>query len=86
MSSERAPGTVTVTHCDNNGTWLIALEGEHDMATAPLLEQQTSGVWPRCNLAVVDLREATFIDCSTINWLLRTRGALTRSGGGATVT
>jgi len=80
MSTEGAIGTVTVTHYDTNGTWLIALEGDHDMSTAPLLEQRTSGVWRDCNLAVVDLGEATFIDCSTINWLLRTRGALGRPG------
>ena len=80
MSKETAIGTVTVTHYDSNGTWLIALEGDHDMSTTPLLEQQTSDVWPLCSLAVVDLGRATFIDCSTINWLLRTRGALTRPG------
>ena len=80
MSKETAIGTVTVTHYDSNGTWLIALEGDHDMSTTPLLEQQTSDVWPLCNLAVVDLGGATFIDCSTISWLLRTRGALTQPG------
>ena len=80
MSKETAIGTVTVTHYDSNGTWLIALEGDHDMSTTPLLEQQTSDVWPLCNLAVVDLGEATFIDCSTINWLLRSRGALAGNG------
>ena len=80
MSAATAIGTVTVTHYDNNGTWLIALEGDHDMSTTPLLEQETSDVWPRCNLAIVDLGEATFIDCSTINWLLRTRGTPTLPG------
>ncbi len=80
MSAATGIGTVTVTHFDSNGTWLIALEGDHDMATTPLLEQHTSDVWPHCNLAVVDLGEATFIDCSTINWLLRSRGALAGNG------
>lgn len=80
MSAATGVGTVTVTHFDSNGTWLIALEGDHDMATTPLLEQHTNDVWPHCNLAVVDLGEATFIDCSTINWLLRSRGALAGNG------
>jgi hypothetical protein len=80
MSTATAFGTVTVTHYDSNGTWLIALEGDHDMSTTPLLEQRTSNVWPHCTLAVVDLGEATFIDCSTIGWLLRTRGVLMRPG------
>jgi anti-anti-sigma factor len=73
-------GTATVTHHDDNGTWLIAIEGEHDISTTPLLEQQTSTVWPRCTLAVVDLSEATFIDSSMINWLLRARSALGATG------
>ena len=80
MNTNTALGTVTVTHYDNNGTWLIALTGEHDMSTRPLLEQRTSDLWPLCTLAVVDLGEATFIDCSTISWLLRTRGTLKPTG------
>jgi hypothetical protein len=72
MSADTSAGTVDVSHYDANGTWLIALEGDHDLSTTPLLEQQTSSVWPLCTIAVVDLSKATFIDCSVINWLLRT--------------
>jgi anti-anti-sigma factor len=73
-------GTATFTHHDNEGTWLIAIEGEHDISTTPLLEQQMSSVWSRCTVAVVDLSEAAFIDSSMINWLLRTRSALAATG------
>jgi anti-anti-sigma factor len=66
-------GTVTVTHHDGNGTWVIALAGEHDISTTPLIEQQTNSLWPGCSAAVVDLSDATFIDGSVVTWLLRTR-------------
>jgi hypothetical protein len=80
MSTVTSSGSVSVSHYDSNGTWLIALEGDHDLSTTPLLEQQTSGVWPHCTLAVVDLSMATFIDCSVINWLLRIRNAPAAAG------
>ena len=66
-------GRVSVSHYDGNGTWLIALEGEHDLATLPSLEEETVDVWPHCSLAVVDLSRARFIDSSVVHWLLRAR-------------
>lgn len=63
-------GTVAVTPCDANGTWLIALEGDHDLATRADLERQTSVIWPFCKVVVIDLSEATFIDSGVIRWLL----------------
>ena len=68
-------GSVSVTHHDDNGTWLIALAGEHDIATTPLLDERTRSVWPHCSVAVIDLSAATFIDCSVVGWLVRTRVA-----------
>jgi anti-anti-sigma regulatory factor len=75
-----ANGTITVTPQDGNGTWLVELAGEHDISTASLLDQGTSGVWPTCTLAVVDLSDVTFIDCSVLNWLIRTRSTLAETG------
>lgn len=75
-------GSVRVTHVDHNGTWLIALEGEHDIATTSLLDKQTRGVWSHCSVAVVDLSEATFIDCSVVGWIFRARGKLNADAGG----
>ena len=66
-------GRVSVSHHDGNGTWVIALDGEHDLATLPRLEQQTIDVWSHCALAVVDLSRASFIDSSVVHWLLRAR-------------
>jgi anti-anti-sigma regulatory factor len=73
-------GSVQVTHYDNNGTWVIALTGEHDLATSPLVDAQTSNVWPHCSIAIVDLSAATFIDSSVVNWLVRTRRTLEAQG------
>jgi len=71
-----APGGSTVTHHDANGTWIIALDGEHDISTTPVLDEQISRLLPRCTVAVVDLSATTFIDASVIGWLVRTRGLL----------
>ena len=63
-------GTVSATPCDNKGTWLVALKGEHDQSTALQLDQ-TRWIWPFCGAIIVDLSEADFIDSSVIRWLLK---------------
>lgn len=73
-------GSVTVTHHDRNGTWLVGLGGEHDISTAPLLDRETGGIWANCTLVVVDLSDTTFIDCSLVHWLLERRVALAGVG------
>jgi hypothetical protein len=80
-----AIGDVRVTHHDSNGTWIIALAGEHDLATSSLIDALTVDVWPRCSVALVDLRAATFIDSSLINWLVRVRRTLEAQGNGDAV-
>jgi anti-anti-sigma regulatory factor len=74
-------GTVTCTACDSEGTWLIALQGEHDLATRASLERQTRHVWPLCKAAVIDLSGATFIDSGVIRWLLNAETTLEAAGG-----
>ena len=69
-------GASTVVHHDDTGTWIIALDGEHDISTTPVLDEQVRRLLPRCTEAVVDLSSTTFIDASVIGWLMRTRGAL----------
>jgi anti-anti-sigma regulatory factor len=71
-----APGGSTVTHHDDNGTWIIALDGEHDISTTGVLDEQISRLLPQCTVAVVDLSSTTFIDASVIGWIMRIRGAL----------
>jgi len=80
MSADPVVGTITVTRQDDHGTLLIALHGEHDISTIPQLERQTSGIWPLCRTAIVDLGDAAFIDCAVINWLLHTGKALDATG------
>jgi ABC-type transporter Mla MlaB component len=70
-----------VTCCDQRGTWLVELHGEHDLSTMPRLEQQTRHVWPHCTNAVIDLSEVTFTDSSLIDWLLRVEQALEQAHG-----
>jgi anti-sigma B factor antagonist len=79
MRGDMTTGTVMVTN-DRAGTWLVALAGEHDLATAPLLERRTRDVWSRCTRVVVDLSAATFIECTVVNWLLRARRTVESSG------
>ncbi len=83
MTSGPDVGGVTVKHCDSNGTWLIALSGEHDLSTTPLIEKATGDIWSRCSTAVIDVSQTTFIDSSVINWLVRSRDALAATGQGA---
>jgi hypothetical protein len=83
MSVSTANGSVTVTPQDAEGAWLIALEGEHDLSTAAPREQETSCLWQRCTLAVVDLSDVAFIDTTVINWLVSAKRMLEASAGGA---
>jgi anti-anti-sigma regulatory factor len=76
---------VRVSHYDGNGTWLIEFSGEHDIATSPLVDARTLGLWPSCSVAIVDLRSVTFIDSSIVNWLTRTRRTLESNGAGNAV-
>ena len=83
MSVSTANGSVTVTPQDAEGAWLIALDSEHDLSTATLLEKETIGLWQRCTVAVVDLSGAAFIDTTVINWLVNVKRMLEASAGGA---
>jgi ABC-type transporter Mla MlaB component len=61
-------------------TWLMRLVGEHDLSTVPLLERERAAMLGLCTSTVVDLRGATFIDCSTVTWLLETKRMCDGSG------
>ena len=71
-------GGITSTCLDRDGTWVIALDGEHDGSTTPFLNRRTYTVWRRCDRVIVDLTAATFVDSSVIDWLLRTRQCCAR--------
>jgi ABC-type transporter Mla MlaB component len=71
---------VTATLCDADGTWLISLHGDHDLASRTHLEQETSAIWPRCKAAVIDLSDVAFVDSGVIRWLLEVERQLEEAG------
>jgi anti-anti-sigma regulatory factor len=73
-------GTVTATSWDGDGTWLVSLHGDHDLATRAELERQTRAIWQACKVAVIDLSEVAFIDSGVIRWLLNVERELEAAG------
>ena len=71
---------VTTTPCDADGTWMVSLHGDHDLATRPQLERETSAIWPACKVAVIDLSDVAFIDSGVIRWLLDVERQLEEAG------
>jgi anti-anti-sigma factor len=81
MSVTPSAGSISVTE-ERSDLWIVALAGEHDLATAPLIHSQTRDVWARASCVVVDLSATSFIDSSTVvRWLLDTQRALESVGG-----
>ena len=80
VSADEGAG-VTVTQCDRDGTWLVALSGEHDLTSIPLLAMKTRRIWAQCKIAVVDLTDVTFIDTGVVSWLLSVERALEEGEG-----
>ncbi|HET7171666.1 MAG TPA: STAS domain-containing protein [Gaiellales bacterium] len=66
------PGTVELTQ--EPTAWHLRLHGEHDLATAPELEQAMRTVLDSGTTVLIDLTGATFIDSTVIHWLLRWAG------------
>jgi anti-anti-sigma factor len=58
----------------------ISLEGEWDMASAPLLTAQTQRALADEKHLILDLSRATFIDSSTINALIKTHATASDRG------
>jgi anti-anti-sigma factor len=50
---------------------VVTLEGEHDMASVPQLEQALGNALLTCRQLVVDLSTVQFIDSSTIQTLIK---------------
>ena len=71
---------VATTEAGADGTWLVTLHGDHDIATAPELARETELVWARCKVAVIDLSEARFVDSGVIRWLLEVERQLEDAG------
>jgi anti-sigma B factor antagonist len=62
-------------------TALIVLGGEHDLASAPQLQQTVDQALANSGNLIMDVSEATFIDSSTIATFVRARDRAEREGG-----
>ncbi len=51
------------------GSVVMALEGDHDLSTRPLIFEALAGVGPRANL-IIDLTGCTFVDSTIISAIL----------------
>jgi anti-anti-sigma factor len=51
--------------------WVVALRGEHDIATADRLAERFEEIFAEGTKIVVDLSEAEFIDSSTVRVILQ---------------
>jgi anti-anti-sigma factor len=54
-------------------TALISLGGEHDLASAPRLQETVDEALANCSHLIVDISDAEFIDSSTIATFIRAR-------------
>ena len=71
---------VTTRTGHDDGTWLVTLHGDHDLATRPTLGGETNRIWARCRIAIIDLSHAAFIDSGVIRWLLDVERQLEEAG------
>lgn len=68
--SERRAGSIRVVR-ETDGILAVCLEGEFDLANAPTLVDQIDLALETGKDLVLDLSEATFIDSSVINVMMR---------------
>ena len=71
MGSPRSPDPLSVRTDRRNGVTRVALEGELDMATVPVLEEHLVTIEHDSTRALVlDLRDLTFVDSSGLHAFL----------------
>jgi len=68
-----------------SGVKVLALEGEHDIYTAPKLRDKLSGLVDAGPSLIVDLSETTFVDSSILGALLNARQQAIEAGTGFAV-
>jgi anti-sigma B factor antagonist len=66
------PNRIEVERTDG-GVAVIALTGEHDLYTAPVISDRINGVLENDTALVIDLTQSTFIDSSVLRVLLEAR-------------
>ena len=62
------------------GTAVITLGGEHDLATAPRLQETVDEALANCSHLIVDISGTEFIDSSTIATFIRARDRAEHAG------
>jgi anti-sigma B factor antagonist len=73
---------VAATEQLDNGTPVVSVMGEVDLATAPALEQTLRGVADdRTGAVIVDLTSCSFLDSRGLGALVATKARLERSNG-----
>jgi anti-anti-sigma factor len=60
-------------HVDRVGesVWIVAMTGEHDLATAPQLTEELARIAEHGTDVVVDLSDTTFVDSTIVGVLVR---------------
>lgn len=62
------PGSLNATREED--AWVLVVEGEHDLATVHLLEEQMERMAVPGATVVIDLSSASFVDCRVVAWLV----------------
>jgi len=75
--SSYTPGSVTVDR-DGASTWIVALHGEHDIATTDQLRAELDAIFAHGTIVVVDFSDATFIGSAVVGELLRAQDRVDR--------
>lgn len=62
-------GRITVDRA-GPALWIVALAGEHDVSTAPHLEDELAAIFAQGTAIIVDLSSVTFMDSSILRHLI----------------
>jgi len=66
-------GSIEADSGAQNGVAVIYLKGEHDLHTAPDVQERLAAALRDCNALITDLTGATFVDSSIVGVLLDAR-------------
>lgn len=79
MTSGALPQPPTIGVTAQGTVWVLALEGEHAVATVHDLEGHMERLAASVADIVIDLSSATFIHCQVVTWLVRWAERASRS-------
>jgi anti-sigma B factor antagonist len=76
-----APRSDVIVQDLEGDRWLVTLQGEHDLSTAPVLREQLDAVFRTGTAVVVDLSTAAFIDSSILAVLIESNTLAEQADG-----